>query len=290
MCRTICLSLIVLCWSAGLRAEDEPTSRQNRVNPPGERNADGTVRKGEIRETAEGIVERNINRIDAAKQMEQQIADCLLLQNQGEIHLAKFALDHAQDSRVKEFAQTMIKDHEEFSQKLQHFAGHRDLILKETTTDQRRTTSVPGTITLPQTNPPVTAEPESKQPAVREEPALTVDGKRGGRIEVHASKIPAGSNSEDWFHLEQTAAQKCEQMTKDSLAKKSGAEFDKAYLGCQIGMHIGVLSKLQAADQYVSGDLQALLKDTQATVQQHLTRAENLCNDLTSNRATSSQN
>jgi len=283
MCRAICLSLIVSCWGLSLRADEQPVERRDRVNPPGERNAD---RANEIRETAQGIVDRNIKRIDSAHQMSQQIADCLLIHNQEEINLAKFALDHAQDERVKEFAQTMIKDHEAFGQKLHRFAGHGDLILGRTPTDQNRTTSIPTTTTLPQTNPPTTAEPGQKRPIDQENPALTVEGRRGNRVEVHASKV-VNDSSTDWFRLEQTAARKCEQLTKESLGKKSGAEFDKAYMGCQVGMHIGVLAQLQAADEYVSGDLQSLLKETQETVQKHLTQAEDLCRDLASNQTVS---
>jgi len=270
MSRTaFCMSLAILCWGTGVRGDDaRPGSSQKQVKPPVNSSEQGAVEKGErIRETVRDVVEKGLQRAESSQaDFHQQLADCLLIQNREEINLARFAVEHAQNSRVKEFAQKMITDHEEFGRKLKPFAAHADKIL-ETNRLLPQTTQITPATPLPAKD--------------RDEPALRVEGKQGGRIEVHASKVIQGSSSEDWFQMEQTAAQNCQKMTRDCLSKMDPAQFDQAYLGSQIGMHIGLLARLQAADGYVSGDLQQVLKDAQHTVQTHRSQAEDLYRDLT---------
>jgi len=251
MSRTLCLSLAVLFSGAFTRADDPQTPQPDR----GER----------AREIVDEIVESVQHKLQPMQSpqgsMDSQIADCLLIQNQAEINLARFALKHVQDARVKQFAETMIRDHEDFGAKLARFAGHGDRFhnLNATTREHPRTTATEQT----------------------SQPALTVEGKRGNRIEVTAAKpISVSPVADDWFNLELAASENCQRMTKECLSKMKGDHFDHGYLGSQIGAHIAVLSKLEAADHYVSGELKDLLQDAQKTVKQHQARAEDLDRDL----------
>jgi len=51
-----------------------------------------------------------------------QLAACLILGNQEEIALGKFASQHASSDKVKKFAQQMVDDHTKASKQLQQFA------------------------------------------------------------------------------------------------------------------------------------------------------------------------
>lgn len=265
MSRTaICLSLAVLCWGTHVQSDDtRPVTEKNRSNPPAESTGQDAVERGDrIRETVRDVVEKGLKRAEASQHdMNAQLADCFLIQNREEIELARFAVDHAKDERVKKFAQTMILDHEAFRDKLKGFAGHSDQILGQQTSPA--TTNLTPIVPLP-----------------TDTPTFRLEGKRGNRIDVTASKVPSGSISEDWFQMELNAAQKCRKMSQESLGKLSGIQFDRAYMGSQMGMHIGLLSKLQAADEFATGDLHQVLHDAQTTVDQHRTHAEELYHDL----------
>lgn len=51
------------------------------------------------------------------------LANCLLIHNQGEIAINQFAEGKSQNDEVKQFAQQMVRDHQQLSQKLERVAG-----------------------------------------------------------------------------------------------------------------------------------------------------------------------
>jgi predicted outer membrane protein len=55
--------------------------------------------------------------------MDAHLAACLLLGNQKEIAISKFAMEHAQNQKVKQFAQQMIASHSKDAAELQKFVG-----------------------------------------------------------------------------------------------------------------------------------------------------------------------
>jgi predicted outer membrane protein len=67
-----------------------------------------------------------------------QLAQCLTGDNQGEITLGKLAEQRAKDKDVKQFAEKMVRDHEQFGQQLEKFA--REGERSTARTDNRRPT------------------------------------------------------------------------------------------------------------------------------------------------------
>lgn len=58
-----------------------------------------------------------------ARSADQELAACLIIDNQSEVDAGKFALAHSQNQEVKQFAQQMVDQHSQMIQKLQPFAG-----------------------------------------------------------------------------------------------------------------------------------------------------------------------
>src|SRR5579863_440231 len=56
-------------------------------------------------------------------QLDEHVATCLILENDGEIAAAQIAEQNAKSDDVKQFARTMVKDHEQFVSQLERFAG-----------------------------------------------------------------------------------------------------------------------------------------------------------------------
>jgi predicted outer membrane protein len=69
-------------------------------------------------------------------------------------------------------------------------------------------------------------------------------------------------------------------MAKDELQQKSGAEFDKCYVGNAIGMHAHALAELEVIGKQTQGTLAQVAQQAQPTVQQHFDHAKQLMKQL----------
>jgi len=74
------------------------------------------------------------------QQLDSDIAECLILENQNEVALAKLAASKTQNDDVKKFADMLEKDHSQMISKLQKFAGHQ-YSDRDTSRDANWTTS-----------------------------------------------------------------------------------------------------------------------------------------------------
>src|SRR5690606_36462025 len=59
----------------------------------------------------------------AGSMRDAQFAACLIIDNEMEIALARLAAQHSQNDQVKQFAQKMIQDHQQYVQQLQDVAA-----------------------------------------------------------------------------------------------------------------------------------------------------------------------
>lgn len=61
----------------------------------------------------------------SGQSVDNQFAACLVQANQGEVKLAKLAVERAESEDVKQFAEQMIKDHSALAEKLERIAGNQ---------------------------------------------------------------------------------------------------------------------------------------------------------------------
>jgi predicted outer membrane protein len=80
--------------------------------------------------------------------------------------------------------------------------------------------------------------------------------------------------------IDQQINQRCLQMAKDELQQKSGADFDKCYVGNAIGMHVHALAALEVIGKQTQGQLAQVAQQAQPTVQQHFDQAKQLMKQL----------
>jgi predicted outer membrane protein len=195
--------------------------------------------------------------------MDSFIASCLLIGNQEEVALAQLAVDQAESDQVKQFAQMLIEDHQKAIQKLQPLAKP-GIGLNEASQSASAGQSRAGQ----------SSQQSGAQQYTANRPSLD----RGAGNSATADQI---------LQLDQEAAQECLQMTKSMLQEKQGAEFDKAFAGMQVGMHVGMLAKLKASERHASGELASAIKESQQTVQNHLEQAKQICKQLESSSTAS---
>ena len=63
------------------------------------------------------------NAQSASAEVDQYLANCLSIRNQGEIEMIKFALQKTENAQVRQFAQQLIDDHSQLAQRLSQLTG-----------------------------------------------------------------------------------------------------------------------------------------------------------------------
>jgi predicted outer membrane protein len=203
--------------------------------------------------------------------LQRFLASCLLQKNKAEVELGQLAQQQAQNPQVKEFAQRMVQDHQQLVQQLQPLAGTQGASTAATSQidAQRRpsdTTRLPGS-------------PGAGQPERDATQSLTAGRKQG-------QESPALS---ELAQIEKQITDRYFDAVREDLQQKQGAEFDKCYIGSQIGGHMHMLAALQVLQQQGPNELRQLAQQAQPKVQQHLEHAKQLMKQLEGAGPTSSQ-
>lgn len=227
--------------------------------------------------------------------MNAHLAAAVLLGNNEEVAIGKFAQSKAQNARVKQFAQMMVSDHEKFGQQLVKHAPEEAAV-------ELRTTGTAGQGVAEQsTNRTTTNEdtqatkkdPNNEQGQVsanqNTDRNKDVASQTTGNRDEYARGFNAdGKAGGPMLQANREAAEMCLSLTEQELSRHQGAEFDKCYIGQQIGAHIGMLAKLQAYERHCQGDLQKVFHDGAAKTQEHLDQARAIMKELDSNRSATS--
>jgi predicted outer membrane protein len=180
----------------------------------------------------------------AGMEFNRHLATGLLLENQEEVALAQYAKEHAKSDDVKKFADMLIKDHKEAAGKLQRI--------------------VPQQMTAFFRGVGESGEESADQQGQRR----ATTGQQGAQA------------SDPMTAFQQKVAEECFELTCKELSEHEGADFDRCFVGSQIGGHIAVLAKLKAGQQFASGELQPIIQESQDVVQRHLDMAKELAKDL----------
>jgi predicted outer membrane protein len=211
-----------------------------------------------------------------SQEVENYLANCLLMKNKAEIEFAEFAQQQSQNPEVKQFAQKLIQDHGQLVQKLQPLAS-MSAVDRQTSTatrvdtrqidaqrDASDTTRLPGS--------PGAAAARNDRPNQSLTATQTQQQGQSGALHQLAQ-------------IEKQIGERCKQALKEELQSKSGAEFDKCYVGAMIGSHMQSLAALEVIGQQTQGQLAEVAQQAQPIVQQHLDHAKQLAKQLEGTQA-----
>ncbi|HEY2883050.1 MAG TPA: DUF4142 domain-containing protein [Pirellulales bacterium] len=190
-----------------------------------------------------------INDTARSSPADSQLASCLIVANEGEIALGKLAESRAKDKDVKQFAEQMVKDHTDFMQQLEKFAGPHA---------GSSTASTAATTGRPNNNSAIPTPGATDRPV------------------AGATTQPMGSQELNFVQLKQQIGQKLLEMQKKDLEEKEGSQFDKCYIGGQIGAHMEVLATLEVVRNHASPEFVALLDKGIETTKTHLDHAQKI--------------
>jgi len=199
-----------------------------------------------------------------APQIGQEIAAIKLSACRSEIELAKFAEERSKNPKVREFAAMMVKDHTEACKELEKWAG-----------DYHNSDKAHGDADATKKEVAADAKPGAR---------LELETKKGGVVGVdfNASQKATRAGRSNWVAIHQQMSEKCLAAAKKELGEKDGAEFDKCFIGMQIGAHQKTIIADEVFANYVSDDAQKKLEKCKETATKHLEAAKAIHKELES--------
>ncbi len=223
--------------------------------------------------------------------VDHYLAGCLLAKNEAEVQLSELAQQKSENAEVKQFAQKMIQDHRKMIEQLQPLAGMQGGANRQVpgafgaqSEAQGRSEATEGRST------DTTALPGSSGATQTISPSGTIAAapRIGTLSDATAARNAAGSAPSgvgngalhQLMQIERQIGERCLQATRDEMQQRSGAEFDKCYVGNAISAHVHALAELQVIGQQTQGTLAQVAQQAQPTVQQHLEQAKQLMKQL----------
>ncbi len=249
-------------------AQDNPV--QNPKNPQQNQNTQQNVQRPQPNTRVnQPVLGQNQNQGDS------QLAACLIVDNEGEIAIAKFVASKSQNSDVKEFAETMVTEHEAFLKKLSQFSATSSTP-RDPATHSQTNRDNPNTTTNPNAN---RDNPAANNQNVNRDPNAAPNTNPNTAIRTNTTAAVAHGGL-DHIRIKQEIGRACVETMKKELGDKKGAKFDECYVGSQIGMHLHMADTLKVLKNYASPQLRAVLEEGEKTTAEHLDHARTLMKDL----------
>jgi predicted outer membrane protein len=282
-----CLALSI-AWAEEITTTERPAAdqaRQNTSGASGQTDRSATQQPGYSATARERLANyRGAQAGGASAAVDHYLANCVLGKNKGEVELSEIAQQKAENPQVKEFAQKMVQDHRKLIEQLQPLAG-------------AQAGATPGTAgtygtqgdTSRSSASDIANNREKSESATRTSGATTLPGSSGTSTtttttgsEGAADRMAGGGAIRQLGQIEKQIGDRCLQNAKDELQQKSGAEFDKCYVGMAIGAHMQALAALEVIGQQTQGKLAQVAQQAQPTVKEHLEMAKQLMKQLES--------
>ena len=222
--------------------EQRPSSQ--RQTQPGQ--TDQTTRQSRDRSSQQSQQSQQSQRSQQSQQqIEQILAADIKLANEAEIQLSELGQEQAQNQQVQQYAQKMAQAHEQMNQRLVQAVP------------QARQASLSDT----------------QQPQAQQGQAGL---QRQAEQEIYGMAAGADDQVQTLNQIHQQVYENALEMQREMLQDKQGAEFDQAFLGCQLAAHQAMLAKLQAYKEHVPQESQQLFQQAEQETRQHMQQATDL--------------
>jgi putative membrane protein len=97
-----------------------------------------------------------------------------------------------------------------------------------------------------------------------------------GQLAADTPTQPRAGGNLDWNNIHKQIAQQCLASTKEELSARPGINFDKCFMGQQIGEHLKVVDALKVLRNYASPELRQTLDKELQLAQTHLQQAKQI--------------
>ena len=111
---------------------------------------------------------------------------------------------------------------------------------------------------------------------------LTMQDPNAGGLEAQ----PQGNDP--GMAMLQKVKSECLSLTQQELQEHQGADFDKAYVGQQLGAHIAMLAELRGSKSFASPELQKIIAEGEKMTMAHMEKAKEIMSQIKDERGTKS--
>jgi predicted outer membrane protein len=209
-----------------------------------------------------------VSQANQGRSADAELAGCLIVDNEGEVAMGQFAMQRTKSDEVKQFAQKMVEDHGKMIEKLRQFAGPAG----STATPDPASGAATGTA------PPTRSTSNTAAPSAGVQP--------GGAAGQQSMQNRLPNSPIDHVAFKRELGELCKQTLQRELGEKSEAEFDKCYVGQQIGAHLHAIDAMKVSQNHASPELRQVLAAGIETATTHLHHAKNLMKKLEGKGAT----
>jgi len=211
------------------------------------------------------------------QKLEQLVAAKLLIANKGVVELSKMAVENANDDKVKQFAQTLVQEHESLCRDIEKLQALKGFSKQDNDSQANQSTADRSATNQTRLNEP-------DQPGEPKQP-----GQPGQQANVQGKNAQAGkwaNNNQGLVgKLEMIADKACKkhlEMAKEMLKENEGENFDMAFVGMQIASHTQAVAELNALQGVGSKEMQDVVKKAEESTSKHLKQAKDLAEELSS--------
>ena len=212
-------------------------------------------------------------------QMDRVLVSWLMVDNEGEVALARFAEERAHSPEVKKFAKMVITDHSEFLKQLQQVQG---------TGRQPAGEARPANPPARRQNDGASRDQSSRlvvQPVAQQEQPTPRPRQPAAEAQAEAGRGRPTEGGPGIIGIKQELGKHCLENTQKFLGKLQGAEFDHAYMGHQVVMHMQMVDTLEVFSHHASPQAAATMQKGAKTAKEHLDHALQIKKELESSSA-----
>jgi predicted outer membrane protein len=188
------------------------------------------------------------------------LATGLLLAGRKQIDVSLWAAERAHSADVKEFALAEVREHRDLKQRLREL-GFR---LSVETARAAAAAAAPPAGFAPGAPRDDTAPPGTPVPAAA--PKGTLPPPRP----VAVGDVVLGADASALVRIEDETATEYIRLIERELGRLSGRDFDRAYVGQQLGEHYALLGRALVSKRHASRAMLALLNDAQPVIERHI--------------------
>ncbi|KAA5542604.1 DUF4142 domain-containing protein [Roseiconus nitratireducens] len=221
----------------------------------------------------------------------RQLANWLLVDQRQIVDLAKYGLDRSKSPEVRQLAETVIQDHQDFSKQLRQVnAGDRNDDQAADESDQRRdrrrnllrnrgeADGREGRDALEG----IADRIESGVDRLANRAERVVEETRDAveRNVADVRRRPGGAAAAGWLAIHRDISQRWSQAVRNDLENRDGYEFDAAFVGVLVAAHLKEQAVLEVLRDHADGDLKSTLDQALATTMQHRQSAEQVMQSI----------
>jgi len=206
------------------------------------------------------------------QKVDAMLATCMLIEGQKQIAVCQDAMQKIQHQRVKEFAQSEVKEHQMLKAKLEQ-KGFRPLVAMRNMSGSQQQGGVQQT---------GGQREQGGAPSPNDGVQQTSgQGSQGSGVQQAGGQQGMQQGGQQMLQIKQEVAEQCVQTArKELMQKEQGEKFDRAFVRMQLSAHQQLHDEVTVFRRHASSELRGVLDEAQPQIERHISQLKELMQEL----------